>query len=244
VLASASGFRVPDSVLSSDFGSAIVVLSLKNGRYYTLDETASQVWRTVSDSSQYRPEDLAIEAADDVMAGLLRLGLIVDADQGEPDHLLVPSLTRPERALSVPSVTTATAWMSCISVALRTVSLRSVWRWAHGPHACQGTRCSSAFVDELSHQVARASALSPFRCQCLEQSLFVLRWLRRSGIDAGLRLGIMQYPFRAHAWVEVHGTVVNDSPERIRVYRPLGDWQCLPLSPHSNPLNCPTASAH
>jgi hypothetical protein len=246
-LPGASSFRVPDSVLSTDFGTAIVVLSLENGRYYTLDETASQLWRLLS--APERPGMRSIPTSsvfsESLIADMLGLGLIIDGDD-EAHHKDAdrPLSHRPRQPLSVPSLVTATAWLSCISLALRSVGLRSVWRWAHGSHSCEADGCPNEFADVLTHQVARASALSPVRCQCLEQSLFVLRWLRASGVDAALRLGIMQYPFRAHAWVEVHGAVVNDSAERIRVYRPLGDWQCLPLSPARDQANCTSTSRH
>jgi len=45
---------------------------------------------------------------------------------------------------------------------------------------------------------------------CLQRSAATAVMLRRNGIAADLVLGIQQIPFRAHAWVEVEGQVVND----------------------------------
>lgn len=45
---------------------------------------------------------------------------------------------------------------------------------------------------------------------CLQRSAATTRLLRRNGIAAQMVLGAQQVPFRAHAWVEVDGLVVND----------------------------------
>ena len=45
---------------------------------------------------------------------------------------------------------------------------------------------------------------------CLQRSAVTTRMLRQYGIRAELIIGVQQLPFRAHAWVEVDGQVVND----------------------------------
>jgi Transglutaminase-like superfamily len=45
---------------------------------------------------------------------------------------------------------------------------------------------------------------------CLQRSAATTWMLRRHGVHAELIIGIQQLPFRAHAWVEVDGQVVND----------------------------------
>lgn len=46
--------------------------------------------------------------------------------------------------------------------------------------------------------------------QCLQRSSATACLLRRHGVLAQLVLGVQQWPFRAHAWVEVDGRVIND----------------------------------
>lgn len=53
---------------------------------------------------------------------------------------------------------------------------------------------------------------------CLQRSAATAVMLRRNGIAADLVLGIQQVPFRAHAWVEVEGQVVNDKPYISSLY--------------------------
>jgi hypothetical protein len=45
---------------------------------------------------------------------------------------------------------------------------------------------------------------------CLQRSAATTWMLRRHGVAAELIIGIQQLPFRAHAWVDVGGRVVND----------------------------------
>lgn len=45
---------------------------------------------------------------------------------------------------------------------------------------------------------------------CLQRSAVTVCLLRKYGVPARLIIGAQQMPFKAHAWVEVHGRVVND----------------------------------
>jgi hypothetical protein len=45
---------------------------------------------------------------------------------------------------------------------------------------------------------------------CLQRSAATVCLLRKYGVSADLVIGAQQMPFKAHAWVEVNGQVVND----------------------------------
>lgn len=47
---------------------------------------------------------------------------------------------------------------------------------------------------------------------CLQRSVAAARLLRRYGVDAHVVVGYRPQPFFSHAWVEVGGRIVNDSP--------------------------------
>lgn len=53
---------------------------------------------------------------------------------------------------------------------------------------------------------------------CLQRSAAATCLLRKHGIAAQLVIGAQQIPFRAHAWVEVSGKVVNDKPYTPEIY--------------------------
>lgn len=53
---------------------------------------------------------------------------------------------------------------------------------------------------------------------CLQRSAATACLLRRYGVPAQMMIGAQQRPFRAHAWVEVNGRVVNDKPYVREMY--------------------------
>jgi hypothetical protein len=50
------------------------------------------------------------------------------------------------------------------------------------------------------------------RVRCLQRSVVTARVLRAYGAQADVVVGYRRAPFLAHAWVEVGGRIVNDSP--------------------------------
>ena len=53
---------------------------------------------------------------------------------------------------------------------------------------------------------------------CLQRSAATACLLKQLGIPAQLVIGAQQMPFKAHAWVEVEGRVVNDKPYMAEIY--------------------------
>lgn len=53
---------------------------------------------------------------------------------------------------------------------------------------------------------------------CLQRSAATACLLKRHGIPAQMMIGAQQMPFKAHAWVEVDGRVVNDKPYMREMY--------------------------
>lgn len=53
---------------------------------------------------------------------------------------------------------------------------------------------------------------------CLQRSAATACLLKKYGVRAQMVIGAQQMPFRAHAWVEVDGRVVNDKPYVPEMY--------------------------
>jgi hypothetical protein len=67
-------------------------------------------------------------------------------------------------------------------------------------------------LDNLANIVNDACMIYPTRTKCLEWAMtFVLMALKRRW-KCNLEIGLQNYPFMAHAWVECDGKVVRDSP--------------------------------
>ena len=53
---------------------------------------------------------------------------------------------------------------------------------------------------------------------CLQRSAVATCLLKKYGVPAQMVIGAQQMPFKAHAWVEVNGRVVNDKPYVPQLY--------------------------
>ncbi len=53
---------------------------------------------------------------------------------------------------------------------------------------------------------------------CLQRSAATACLLKRYGVPAQMVIGARQIPFKAHAWVEVDGRVVNDKLYMPEIY--------------------------
>jgi hypothetical protein len=73
-------------------------------------------------------------------------------------------------------------------------------------------------VEEVCSAVDLASICYWKKVLCLQRSAATACLLKRNGIPAEMVIGAQQMPFRAHAWVEVQGRVVNDKSYTPEMY--------------------------
>jgi hypothetical protein len=71
---------------------------------------------------------------------------------------------------------------------------------------------------EIPTAVDRASIWFWKEVSCLHRSAATACLLKRYGVPAQLVIGAQLMPFRAHAWIEVEGKVVNDKPYVSEIY--------------------------
>lgn len=69
--------------------------------------------------------------------------------------------------------------------------------------------------------VDRAQMYYPKKAMCLQHSAVVTCLLRRRGVPAQMVVAAQDFPPKAHAWAEVAGQVVSDSPAVKTKYREL-----------------------
>jgi hypothetical protein len=86
----------------------------------------------------------------------------------------------------------------------------------HYPLAASKPR--SGTVEQICSAVDRACIWYWKEVLCLQRSAATACLLKEFGIPAEMVIGARQMPFRAHAWVEVNGRVVNDKPYTPEIY--------------------------
>jgi hypothetical protein len=98
-------------------------------------------------------------------------------------------------------------------------TLRAARRLA-GERSAQRSR---ELMQQTLHNILVATAFYPGRSKCLEQAMAGFVLLRRRGVAVDIRLGVQPYPFCAHAWLELDGAPVTESPELVATFALLPD---------------------
>jgi hypothetical protein len=80
------------------------------------------------------------------------------------------------------------------------------------------SKTSSFTVDQICYAVDMAGIWYWKEALCLQRSAATACLLKRHGIAAQMIIGAQQMPFKAHAWVEAEGRVVNDKPYISQMY--------------------------
>jgi hypothetical protein len=72
------------------------------------------------------------------------------------------------------------------------------------------------------HALRRPYKQSQTAHDCLVRSLALTAVLRRQGVGADLCIGVIDLPFKAHAWVEGNGFVLNEELNKRREFTVIG----------------------
>jgi Transglutaminase-like superfamily len=85
-------------------------------------------------------------------------------------------------------------------------------------HAVASDNPTEATIEQVLKAVDLACTWYWKEALCLQRSAATTCLLRRHGIRDEMVLGVQDIPFKAHAWVEVSGRVVNDKPYMTEMY--------------------------
>lgn len=112
--------------------------------------------------------------------------------------------------------------MTC-DVALRVLGYARTLRIARRFAGSRTQAIDDTITNQTLHNILVATAFYPGRSKCLEQAVAGFILLRRRGADVQIRLGVQPYPFYAHAWLELDGLPVTESPEVVATFALLPD---------------------
>ncbi|MGH7459849.1 MAG: lasso peptide biosynthesis B2 protein [Longimicrobiales bacterium] len=85
---------------------------------------------------------------------------------------------------------------------------------------------------QVAWAITRAARYGVFRPKCLVRSLALQKMLENRGLcGSELRIGVrlQNGVFSAHAWVELSGRVVGDSPQTVQQFTPTTDLRLVQL---------------
>lgn len=79
-------------------------------------------------------------------------------------------------------------------------------------------KAAPGLVEQVCSAVDLACIWYPKEALCLQRSAAATCLLRSVGVRAQMVIGVQKLPFKAHAWVEFEGNVVNDRPYTREMY--------------------------
>jgi hypothetical protein len=197
-------------VRASLTGASGVLLHIERDRVYSLDRIGTEIWRLFTAGLTTDAIAASISSAHGAPLPLVRGDVLSFLDRLEKQGLIV----RPESHEEVPVAPVLVA--RCVWRLMR-VDLELRWRGFSriyetvARHRTQTTvTYPSEIVTAVCRAIDRACTLYPRQALCLQRSAAATCVLRDHGVAAALVIGARKHPFRAHAWVEVDGAVVND----------------------------------
>ncbi|MCI0724258.1 MAG: lasso peptide biosynthesis B2 protein [Acidobacteria bacterium] len=94
----------------------------------------------------------------------------------------------------------------------------SALHWKVYTYPVRKRKAPPRLVEQICSAVDQACIWYPKQALCLQRSAAATCLLRRMGVPAQMVIGVQKLPFRAHAWVEVEGNVVNDKAYTPEMY--------------------------
>jgi hypothetical protein len=223
MVAAAPPTRQPPWIRHATIGDHVVVLDLAGNGYHVLDEVAARMWRIAVDDT-VEPGDAVATLVDEfhAEAALIASDYACFVNSAIDDGLLLPRTAKPApstfRTVRFPLFPIFSAWLSIV---------KTVWSLRFRGLACTYDEVRSLALGMIPRERPQlASALAKFSVaenfmllrrapkDCLPRSLALFRFLCAMGFPARHVIGVDLAPFRAHAWVEVHGEVVLDADWR------------------------------
>jgi hypothetical protein len=217
----------------------IVVLDLKQDRYFALDAAKTAVLSTVVPgwpaAAQQATDAAVCGATEEALRPLLLRGWLLEESKGGKEATPVRR-PRPERQLTgdgdsrAEKVGLRTLFAFVVASIFAKAALR-FWPFDRVVRrvAQRKTRYSNANVPlglERARRLTEAFErmrvfLFSSRNECLHDSLAVLEFLARYRIFPSWVFGVRARPFAAHCWVQDAEVVFNDTVENVSTYVPI-----------------------
>jgi hypothetical protein len=112
----------------------------------------------------------------------------------------------------IPAVFLSTIALIQAGAVLRLSSLLGLCNLIRGQNVLPHCENQETTAKKLCRAMDIACVLYPWKVMCLQRSAATTLILRRHGVDAYMLFGAQLTPFKAHAWVELNGIVINDKP--------------------------------
>ena len=230
-MTNSTAWKISPQVRACLTGDTFVLMDIARDRIYSLDRVGAEMWQLLA--AGHDLETIAINISNvygapvsvvygDLLRfvdGLEQKGLLVR--NGTEAHGASRPVRPPVRALpnaaiqpaavpGGPGLIARSVWrLLRVDLELSLRGFSHLYRWV-ADHPTRPVVYAEGTVAAVCRAFDHAVALYPRQAPCLQRSAATACLLRDHGVPAALVVGTRKHPFRAHAWVEVDGVVVND----------------------------------
>lgn len=198
----------------------LILLDLRQDRYFHVPEALTDIMLKWLEAAECSPPPTPIarmlersgiaQPVDPIASNSMRECIAIPRTLTSPTWLKAPG--RSANILDIAAIVTRT-W-----VKLRRTPLRSILQ---DRAATTSFREDTENLVERSTAFDRARAFAPVPRRCLLDSLALSTWLSRSGVPGRLVFGVTARPFSAHCWLQVPGSILNDSYDHVSRFTPI-----------------------
>jgi hypothetical protein len=219
----------------------LVVLDLKQDRYWALEASSTEPLSGLVPGWPVRPLDAPLtgssdpEQAQQVAETLIEQGLLTESETGGKDATPARVTAPGRELLSADEHRASTAGLGAVkNLTAAAVSAKIAMRLGRFEKAVHkvkerkqkaGGRTAQLDVERARRLVEQFFKLRVFfftsKSECLFDSLTLLNFLARYGIFPDWVFGVQARPFAAHCWVQLDDIVFNDTVEHVRTYTPI-----------------------
>lgn len=138
------------------------------------------------------------------------------ADGDAMDERSFSDISRGDAVPAYRQVAAALVLLTALGLLMR-VSFHRLYQFVRRYPTASATPHASdpLIILRVEAALRRACLFYPREARCLQKSAVLVCLLRRAGVPAELVIGVCRTPFRAHAWVEVSGAIIN-GPQNLK----------------------------
>jgi hypothetical protein len=219
----------------------LVVLDLKQDRYWALEASSTALLSGLVPGWPVRPLDAPVagssdpELAQQIAESLIEQGLLTESESAGKDATPARVTAPGRELLSADEYGSAAAGVGAVkNLIAAVVSAKMALRLGRFEKAVQkvrerkrkaGGRTTQLDVERTRRLVEQFFKLRVFfftsKSECLFDSLTLLNFLARYGIFPHWVFGVQARPFAAHCWVQLDDIVFNDTVEHVCTYTPI-----------------------
>jgi Transglutaminase-like superfamily/Coenzyme PQQ synthesis protein D (PqqD) len=221
------------NVFFEEIQGFLIILNLQTEAYYILDPVGTSMWKALLGTHDQAEALRALQNEYSVEPIRLKTDFEAFGRSCIENGFLDEGETAPRSEVPFyveaahPRFLILSAWW-CLFRTVRLLSAAGFSRTYREYSRIPIPKDNSGDVDNLLRRALSAFAtaenfflIKSAPKDCLPRSLALFRFLRSAGLPVEHCIGVRRFPFQAHAWVEYHGSVVQDNPSQQSVFRTL-----------------------